>query len=258
MNNSLDTGSRPVLRPVQTQRASEAIYEQIKELIISGQFKPGDRLPSERALIDMLQRSRPTIREALRMLEREGFIRTMPGTNGAIVQELNTDGVTQSMEAMLQTSKVTLEELSEYRAHNDVAVARWAAQRATEADIAALRETLDKCRALLDEKNYTAFVAQDAVFHGQLALAGKNHVSYIMTQVMSRLVEPMMLKALERQNAQDGEMMCCRIISMHRDIFDAVCAGDAELAAQAMAKHIQTFSGDLRGYEKGIERIAFE
>ena len=124
MNSSPAAENRPTLRPVQTQRASEAIYEQIKDLIISGQFKPGDRLPSERALIEMLQRSRPTIREALRMLEREGFIRTVPGTNGAIVQELSTDGVTQSLEVMLQTSRVTLDELSEYRAHNDVAVAR--------------------------------------------------------------------------------------------------------------------------------------
>lgn len=93
----------PVLRPVQTQRASEAIYEQIKGLIVSGEFKPGDRLPSERSLIDTLQRSRPTIREALRMLEREGFIRTVPGTNGAIVQELSTDGITQSMEEHIET-----------------------------------------------------------------------------------------------------------------------------------------------------------
>ena len=248
MNSSPVSESRPALRPVQTQRASEAIYEQIKELIISGQFKPGDRLPSERALIDMLQRSRPTIREALRMLERAGFIRTVPGTNGAIVQELSTDGVTQSMEVMLQTSKVTLDELSEYRAHNDVAVARWAAQRANEADIAALQETLDKCRELIEGGELSDFVAQDAVFHGQLALAGKNQVSYILTQVLSRLVEPLMLKALERQSAEDGRAMCVRIISMHQAILDAVSAGKPELSAQAMAEHIESFSDDLKSY----------
>lgn len=240
---------QPILRPVQTQRASEAIYEQIKELIISGQFKPGDRLPSERALIDMLQRSRPTIREALRMLERSGFIRTIPGTNGAIVQELSTDSVAQPMEVMLQASKVTLAELSEYRAHNDVAIARWAARRATEEDVAALRQTLDKCRVLIQTGDYDAFVAQDVVFHGQLALAGKNHVSYIMTQVMSRLVEPIMRKALERQSAEASGQMCRRIISMHQSILNAVCAGAPDEAADAMARHIADFSGDLKDYE---------
>ena len=112
--NQLDREAGALLRPVETQRASEAIYEQIKGLIISGQFKPGDRLPSERNMMEMLQRSRPTIREALRLLERAGFIRIVPGTNGAIVQELGTDGVEQSLELVLQTSKVTLEELVEY------------------------------------------------------------------------------------------------------------------------------------------------
>lgn len=256
MNSSPAAENRPTLRPVQTQRASEAIYEQIKELIISGQFKPGDRLPSERALIDMLQRSRPTIREALRMLEREGFIRTVPGTNGAIVQELSTDGVTQSLEVMLQTSRVTLDELSEYRAHNDVAVARWAAQRAMPEDIAALGETLERCGRLLESGELAAFVAQDTVFHGQLALAGKNQVSYIISQVMSRLVEPMMLKALERQSAQDGAAMCQRIISMHRAIFEGVRAKDAEGAARAMAEHIAEFGGDLKGYDVSVIKQA--
>ena len=249
MHSSPAAENRPALRPVQTQRASEAIYEQIKDLIISGQFKPGDRLPSERALIEMLQRSRPTIREALRMLEREGFIRTVPGTNGAIVQELSTDSVPQSLEVMLQTSRVTLDELSEYRAHNDVAVARWAAQRATAEDIAALGETLERCGRLLEAGELTTFVSQDAVFHGQLALAGKNQVSYILTQVMSRLVEPLMRKALERQSAEDGRGMCRRIMSMHQVIFEAVRAGDADGAARAMTEHIETFGGDLKGYE---------
>ena len=48
--------------PVETKRASEAIYEQIKERIISGDLKPGDRLPSERNMMELFRRSRPTIR----------------------------------------------------------------------------------------------------------------------------------------------------------------------------------------------------
>ena len=57
-------------QPVKTRRASEEIYLQLREFILSGQLKPGDRLPSERAMMAQLNRSRPTIREALRMLEQ--------------------------------------------------------------------------------------------------------------------------------------------------------------------------------------------
>ena len=238
-----------MLRPVETQRASEAIYEQIKELIVSGQLNPGDRLPSERNMMDMLQRSRPTIREALRMLERSGFIRTVPGTNGAIVQELNTSGVEQSLEAMLQTSKVSLDELAEYRGQNDTFMARWAAQRHTEADLAALKHELDEADRLIDQGEFQAFVRLDSSFHGLLAKAAKNDVAYIITRVMSNLTEPLISGTLGRQTAGENRDMCRRVLGMHRKIYEAVRLGDADAAAEAMAYHIHVFSTDLHGYE---------
>ena len=68
-----------LLQPVQTKRASEEIYEQIRQLILDGEIQPGERLPSERSMMEMMHRSRPTIREAMRMLEREGYIQTVAG-----------------------------------------------------------------------------------------------------------------------------------------------------------------------------------
>ena len=56
------------------KRASDDIYEQLRALITSGALKPGDRLPSERAMMAELQRSRPTIREALKRLEQGGYV----------------------------------------------------------------------------------------------------------------------------------------------------------------------------------------
>lgn len=235
----------PQLHPVATQRASEAIYEQIKGLIISGQFKPGDRLPSERSLMTMLQRSRPTIREALRMLERAGFIRIVPGTNGAIVQELGTGGVEQSLEVVLQTNKVTMAELVEYRSHNDTAVARWAAQRHTREDIQALQQILKDGDTFLREGDYNSFVRLDGAFHGRLAKAGKNEVAYILTQVMSNLVEPRMRQAIQEQSTEETRDMCRRILDMHRRIYEAVRLGDPDAAQAAMAHHIQVFGTDL-------------
>ena len=245
MGNETANEALSMLRPVETQRASEAIYEQIKGLIVGGQLQPGDRLPSERNMMDMLQRSRPTIREALRMLERAGFIRTVPGTNGAIVQALNTSGVEQSLEAMLQTSRVTLEELAEYRGQNDTAVARWAAVRHTEADLAEINQVLEEADRLEKAEDFEAFVRLDASFHGLLAKAGKNEVAYILTQVMGNLTRPLILNAIGRQSVAENRDMCRRILSMHRDIYEAVALGDADRAAAAMAYHIQVFSADL-------------
>ena len=129
-------------QPIGGGRASEAIYDQLRELITSGVLKPGDRLPSERAMMEQLHRSRPTIREALRMLEQGGYVASTHGASGAVVQELTIDGVEQPLSAMLQLNQISLEELGEYRAVNDGTIAGWAARRRTDEDLAALDSCL--------------------------------------------------------------------------------------------------------------------
>lgn len=233
-----------LLRPVETQRASEAIYEQIKTLIVQGQLRPGDRLPSERSLMEVMGRSRPTVREALRMLEREGLIRTIPGGSGAVVQEPSTDIVAQSLDTMLQVGRVSLSELGEFRLHNDVAVARWAAQRRSQKDIDALSDCLDKMERCIQNKDWEGFIDLDPEFHCLLAYAGKNTVAAIMSQVLSQLSNPISIKRFSSQPADDTEKQALNILDMHRRIFDAVCTGYPQQAEEAMTFHIQTFVDD--------------
>jgi len=201
------------LKPIQTQRASEAIYDQIKDMILSGQLKPGDRLPSERNMMDMLQRSRPTIREALRMLERAGFIRTIAGSNGAIIQEPNTKGVEQSLEAMLQSSQITLEKMSEYRSLNDVAIAGWAAERRTDEDLEALDGLLAHAEATVE--NYEDFILiRSSIPWAYWLRTSKNEVAYIMTQVFSKLLVNMMHTRMEPMTTPERIEMCTSILKM--------------------------------------------
>lgn len=232
------------LRPVETQRASAAIYEQIKGLILQGQFQPGDRLPSERSLMEVMGRSRPTVREALRMLERDGFIHTVPGGSGAVIQQPSADLVVQSLDAMLQVGKVSLMELGEFRMHNDVAVARWAAQRRTQSDIDTLRSILDRMERCIQIRDWEGFLALDPEFHCQLAYAGKNTVAAIMSRVLSQLSNPISVKHVLEQPESGTEKQILNIWDMHNRIFDAVCEGCPQKAAEAMAYHIQDFIDD--------------
>ena len=121
-------------QPVKTRRASEEIYLQLREFILSGQLKPGDRLPSERAMMAQLNRSRPTIREALRMLEQGGYIASTHGAPGAVVQEPSLHGVEDPLAEMIQLNQISLQELGEYRLNNDSTIAMWAAQRRSAAE----------------------------------------------------------------------------------------------------------------------------
>ena len=153
-------------QPIGGGRASEAIYDQLRELITSGVLKPGDRLPSERAMMEQLHRSRPTIREALRMLEQGGYVASTHGASGAVVQELTIDGVEQPLSAMLQLNQISLEELGEYRAVNDGTIAGWAARRRTDKDLAALDSCLTAAEQALGD--YRRFAELDVRFHSLL------------------------------------------------------------------------------------------
>lgn len=130
MNKS---SSGPLFTPAKTQRASEAIYNQIYPKIVSGELKPGDRLPPERELAEMFQRSRPVVREALRMLQQDGLLETSVGSaGGAVIRGISLKSVEEPLKNLVAMGAINLEELLEYRHINDRGCARLAAIHHTE------------------------------------------------------------------------------------------------------------------------------
>ncbi len=233
------------LEPVKTVRASEAIYEQIKSRILSGALRPGDRLPSERQLMEMLGRSRPTIREALRMLERDGFLRISPGAHGAIVQKFDTANIEQPLETMLRIGEVTITELYEFRMQCECTIAGWAAQRRGETDIQQLGTLIAEAERLLAKKDYSGFLLMDASFHQSLAKASKNEVACIITGVFQTITERFLTPALERKSPAALKRTCQSMLDGHREIVLAVESGDEGRARQAMVAHLDAFSSEF-------------
>ena len=195
-------------------------------------------------MMEMLKRSRPTIREALRMLERAGFIKTIPGSNGAIVQELSTKGVEQSIENMLHVNLISLEEMAEYRALNDVAIAGWAAERCTQEDLDEIDALIAQAESLVE--NPSEFILLDPKFHGLIAKAAKNEVAYIMTQVFSKLVTDMINTRMEKMSEKGRLGMCDKILLMHKNVTSALHSRDVAAARSAMELHVQAFMQTLR------------
>ena len=224
------------LTPVTTQRASEAIYEQIKEKILSGELKPGDKLPSERAMMDILQRSRPCVREALRMLERGGFIRIVPGSRGAQILEPNTNGIEQSLSNLMRSKKITTKEMADYRRINDVVMSEWAAKRRTQEDIDALFALLEQAEHAMDD--YLRFVEIDPEFHYLVARAAKNEVACIMTQVLSASMQESLNVRMERLSEKERKNRCEKILSIHKAIAQAIAEGDPAKAKEMTSKHL--------------------
>ncbi len=243
MRNEKSVPAADLLQPIETQRASEVIFEQIRSLIVDGKLKPGERLPSERDMMKTLGRSRPTIREALRMLENIGLIHITPGSGGAVVQTLTTASVEQPLSNMLALNQITKKELLEYRRLNDVNFAGWAAERRTEEDIKAIEANLERMSGSLD--NLERFIESDIEFHRLIAAAGKNSFAQIVTGVISASVMNLLYTSFADVEERQGAMQRRNVLRVHRKIFDAIRSGDAKAAKEATQEHMLGFETDF-------------
>jgi GntR family transcriptional repressor for pyruvate dehydrogenase complex len=229
--------------PVQTQRASEAIYDQIRDQIINGDISPGDRLPSERNLMEMFNRSRPSIREALRMLESAGLIKTIPGSGGAVVLKLSSKSVEEPLQNMLALNQLSYQELVEYRQLNEIAFAGWAAERRTEQELQDIIDCFEKSKLL--KRDFVAFIDYDIVFHEKIVAATHNRLAKIVNKVVHTAVNNILLTEYGSRTEDARLSMCNQVLKMHEDLLKAIADKDVALAKECMSNHINEFVGKL-------------
>ena len=128
-------------KPIRQARVSEEVLGQLKEAILLGKFKSGDKLPSERELTEEFKVSRGVVREAIRALEITGFVELRQGpTGGAFVTDLSFDHVGNAFLDLFLANKVSIPELAHVRYYIEPEVARLAALNATEEDKQRLSE----------------------------------------------------------------------------------------------------------------------
>ncbi|MGL4515433.1 MAG: FadR/GntR family transcriptional regulator, partial [Shewanella sp.] len=99
-------------KPVKQLRASTEIGQQLKEAIFDGRYKAGDKLPSERELIDLFMVSRTVVREAVKILEASGFVEIRQGaTGGAFVKEVDFERLSDAYKDLLMMGKMSMPEI---------------------------------------------------------------------------------------------------------------------------------------------------
>lgn len=224
--------------PVVTQKASGVIYDQIRRMIVSGELAPGDKLPSERALMSMMQRSRPTIREALRMLENTGLIQIVPG-GGAVVREPSLISVQQPLESIMALQSISNEELFEYRFYMEEMSAAWAAQRRTESDLVALRECIQVSKTLVDD--FDAFLNMDVQFRTLVARASHNRLAVVMEGVIYNIVVNMLAAAFAPESRERRHEINVNVIADNQRIYDAIENQNSELAREEIRRQAKFF-----------------
>lgn len=231
------------LQPVQTKRASEEIYNQIRQLILDGEIHPGERLPSERKMMDMMHRSRPTIREAMRMLEREGYIKIYSGSSGAVVQEINVDNAVQSLETIIQMKHLSIENILEYRRQTENEAARLAAIRRTEDDLEKMKKIIQKAETAIG--NPEEFMACDMEFHVAVAEASQNSMYSIMLQVCRNVLGKSLTEILNKGKKSAQKVRYELILDVHKKVYIAVKNQKEEEAAKWMTMHLINAESDI-------------
>lgn len=161
-----------LFRPAKKLRIFEDVVDQLEEAIIGGQAKVGERLPAERELRKILQTSRGTIRESLRVLETRGLIEIKLGKGGgAFIKAVSTDMLSENLDLLIQLQKLSLNDLAEFRERIEGRVAAIAAEKADDADIRILNDLLYKARGFVGRGSghINRFLEVDKNLHLNLA-----------------------------------------------------------------------------------------
>ncbi|SFU22368.1 FCD domain-containing protein [Mesorhizobium sp. YR577] len=224
--------------PLQTEPAFRLVARAIEAKILSREIQPGDTLPSEAKLAESLGVNRSTIREAIRALEQNGFVRRETGRKKLFATFPQSVDISRRLKAAMVLDQVTFEELWEAMFALEPAAARLASQRRTDEDLEALEANLAHTRLALADSQ--ALTELDIDFHRLVALATGNRAIQAARLPISELFYPPFLTVMSRLNAAE------RLLLAHEKIVESIRNRDDRLAQEWMEKHIQDFR---RGYE---------
>jgi len=204
----------------------EQVYKRISDLILSGRIAPSERIV-ENKLANQLGVSRTPVREALHILEMEGFLIPLPRI-GYQVKELQWDEVA---------------EICEIRKVNEALAARWAIERITPEILNSLQDNLDAAEADVRGGFPERFIARDADFHETIVRASGSRRLMEISQILRRHMFLYRIESISK--TADGAM---RAIESHRVILERLKARDVAGVERAIHDHLDFVKRDVRDY----------
>jgi GntR family transcriptional regulator, transcriptional repressor for pyruvate dehydrogenase complex len=239
-DNSIEN-SIPV-KPVRKKSVPEAIIQELRSLIDAGHLVPGSKLPGERELAQMMNVSRPSLREALRVLNLLGIIENRPGS-GTFLASSSDQWPIEPFSILFLLKKSTLFEIFDARKILEGGVAGLAANHRTDDDLKALEAALENMRLHLgNPEKYTKYELE---FHRTVIEAAENRVIADLMEKLYRLLKETRARIYQKfsykiraYREQDYKN--------HETIYHAIKTGDAQRAAKAMADHLLDFEKRLR------------
>ena len=224
------------VKPIVKKRVYQEILSQFVEMLRDDRITVGERLPSERTLAEMFHVSRPSVREALRVMETIGLIETRPG-GGAFVTDLNLAPFINTFAPLITRRDGFEMELLDLRELLEVKAVGLAAESANLETIKSLEKIIQRMKLALDEKDADEGARCDIEFHKIIFKGSNNFILMQAAGYVNSLME-ISIKGNRSLLLQEEEN-AVKLYSEHKSIFEAIKQKDPVLSSKRMKKHIQ-------------------
>ena len=209
------------------------VVDQLRRAIHSGSFVPGDKFPPERELSKQLGVSRASVREAIRVLEGEGYVETRRGASGGIIV-LDRAQTEDRLGEVIRAKLPEIEQVIDFRLAVECSAARLAAMRRTDEDLATLRAAFT---TMAQSRETRRFRAADSAFHQGIARAARN-------DWMERsIIDARAFLWMTVDKVAENVFRTAQL--HHGQILAAIKAGDPDAAERHVAAHIEVTRTDL-------------
>lgn len=211
------------------------IQKQLTKAMNDGVYKPGDKLPSERELVDQFQVSRVTIREALTNLQNAGLIIIRRGMNaGTYVTEPSPIPITKTLENLISFQKLSFVHLVEARLYLEPESARAAAYLRTDADLARMKQLIDQAEEAANV-SWKEARRTNIRFHCEIARIAQNPIILFITESISQVYADYLI---EITKTKLDKKTILKHISEHRAILKAIEKEDGDEACEDTRRHL--------------------
>ena len=219
--------------PIQRRKLYQEVMDNIISAINEGRFQPGDRLPSERELMDTYGVGRPAIREALQNMARMGFVTLMQGERARVAEPSFTSlmqSVALTTNSILRSSGKSLQDLKEARLIFEVEMVKMAALRASPDDVV----RLEACHEahITSMSDLSDFFRHDMLFHREIARITGNSIFPVLSESLIGWLGEFYRDLVRLQGAEQIT------ISEHSEILAGIKSGDPGRAEHAMRRHL--------------------
>ncbi len=229
-----------MLKTIRVKRVTEEIISQIHDQIARGELTAGDRLPSEREMALQLGVSRPTLREAMQVLEHTGFVEIIQGS-GIYIRDIGKEDLTTPLEVLVNGSDARYREVYEFRASIEIWAAGLAAERIQNEEIEEMGKIIESMKHCRENKKPVDTL--DAEFHLSIARACHNTIYYLVARTILHLYTQATRISHSELFLNDTDQD--QLLEDHEALYKAIASRDAVTARTLMRTHLDRVSRKL-------------